>query len=188
MWVGKEVGIQFINGTTASAPTESFVHIVGLTTSTAVFDGLGKVTITSTKIVIELGLQDKGIEFSSESFSGLRFYDYSQLALMDNDPSSAIPNFPVGRVAHEAIDLAQPTITLTTVQEFGSSGPLFALSRLTSDDNNYYVNFSGIIIPKTNAPNQPRTVTISFEPVPEPTSALLVVLGAVIGLQRRKRK
>jgi hypothetical protein len=174
MITGKEVGIQFISGTMASAPTESKIHKQGTTVKTLGIDEKAAIMIGPSEIVIDFGAVPNSIVFSSENFSGLRFYDFSEIDLGDNDPAFSLPSL-VGSGVNQ-------TAGNTDVQE--ANGAMFSQSRVTVDENNIYVNFSGLTIRQATG----TKVVISIgEIVPEPSSTMLIGLAGVgLGLRRKR--
>ena len=171
---GKEMGIQYINGTTATSPLESSIHRQGTTTATSVINNRVQVMLGISEIVIDFGSVANPIVFSSEAFSGLRFYDVSEIDFLDNDPAVSLPSLLGSSLNFSAGN--------TDVEEAG--GAMFSSNRLIVDENNIYVNFSGLMITEGTG----TKVVISLgEIVPEPRSVILMSFAAMaLGFQRRR--
>ena len=150
---GKEVGVQFITGTTASDPIEAKIHKQGLSDPTPVFNSNAQVTMGASEIVIDFGDVTNPIVFSDQFFSGLRFYDVSELDFLDSNPAVALPSLEEAILSRGA--------GMTDVEE--ANGDVFSSDRLSVDENNIYVNFSGLTVSQATGT---KVVISLIEPVP----------------------
>lgn len=178
----KELGIWEINGLITDEPTDQYKHIITegnefsfskqlVNTPTA------KVEVYEDQIIVTF-TNDNPLQFSNESFSGLRLFDYA--AEIDDLPQFTISSFV------DAFTALFYEESPTTVEE--NDGSQLDASRLTVYENELFLNLSGLLIPGivTDGASEQRIV-IGFCPVPEPTTPALILASlSLFGLRRRR--